>query len=107
MVFNDEDLSYRNGDSSTVSVTDWLLLDAIMLLNLIPIVGSIAAIAVYVVIASTRATAPSVQTRIIVNFIWLGVWLILVLIGVVLAAAGAVGPDTLSAVLGSMGLSGS
>ena len=76
MIFNNENLSYKNGDSATVSVTDWILFDAIGLLNLVPIAGPIAAIILYVLIAANYDSAPSVQNRIIVNFIWLGVWLL-------------------------------
>lgn len=94
MVFNDEKMSYRNGDSSTVGVLDWLLFDAIGILSIIPIVGPIAAIVLYVVIGSFRDSSPSVQNRIIVNFIWLGVWLVALLVLAILGMAGVFDPNS-------------
>ena len=88
MLFNNASLSWRNGDSATVSVGDWLLLDVIGFLNLIPIVGTVACLVLYIVIAANRETAPSVQNRIIVSLIWLGVWVFVILLFNVLVVAG-------------------
>ena len=99
MIFNNEDLSYKNGDSATVGIVDWILFDAIGLLNVVPIAGPIAAIVMYVLIAANYDGAPSVQNRIIVNFIWLGVWL---LVGAVLGLLMWVGVIDVAAIATKM-----
>lgn len=99
MILNNEDLSWKNGDSATVSVTDWLILDAIGFLGIVPIAGPIAAIVLYVLIAANRDGAPSVQNRIIVNFIWLGVWLLVSGILWLLVWAGAIDVAAIAAKL--------
>lgn len=88
MILNNPDLSYKNGDSATVSIGDWLLLDAIGLLNVIPIVGTVACLVLYIIIAANRETAPSVQNRIIVSLIWLGVWIFVLILFNLLVVAG-------------------
>lgn len=88
MIMNNPDLSYKNGDSATVGIGDWLLLDAIGFLNLIPIVGTVACLVLYIIIAASRETAPSVQNRIIVSLIWLGVWVLVLLLFCLLVMAG-------------------
>ena len=104
MILNNPDLSYKNGDSATVSVGDWLLLDVIGFLNLVPIVGTVACLVLYIVIAANRDTAPSVQNRIIVSLIWLGVWILVILLFNLLVAFGVLSmgwlPDALRGLAG-------
>lgn len=76
MLFDNEKLSYRNGDSATVGIGDWLGFDLIGVLCVIPFVGAIIAIVLYIVIAATRATSPTIQNRIIADLIWCGIALL-------------------------------
>lgn len=70
----------KNGGSATVIIKDWLKLDCVMLLSVIPIIGTIAAIIIYIVLGFHRNTAISIKSRIQANLVWLIVWLILSLI---------------------------
>lgn len=102
MILNNPDLSYKNGDSATVDVVDWLLLDVIGLLNIIPIVGTVVCLVLYIVIAANRETAPSVQNRIIVSFIWLGVWIFVMILFNLLVVAGVLNVGWLPSFLNSL-----
>lgn len=98
MIFNDEQLSQKNGDSSTVSIFNWFVYDLIKFLNVIPVIGTIAEIVLLIVIAATRGTSPTIQNRIIMDFIWLAVSLVVIILLVLLATAGVF---SLSNVLGT------
>lgn len=98
MIFNDEELSQKNGDSSTVSIFNWFVYDIIKFLTIIPIVGPIVDIVLLIVIAATRGTSPTIQNRIIMDFIWFGVGLLAIIILALLAVMGVFSLDN---VLGS------
>lgn len=87
-MFKNIELAQRNGQSATISKGNWFLYDCISFLNIIPIVGSIAALIIYIVIAASAQTAPSLRNRCIVDLIWAVV--ALVVIGIVIAVFGAV-----------------
>lgn len=69
-MFNQDKIAEANGASATVGLKQWLLMDCIMFLNIIPIIGSIAALVIYLVIAFGSNTAPSMKYRIIASLIW-------------------------------------
>lgn len=75
-MFDQSQLAMKNGSSATVSIKDWLLLDCLMFLNLIPIVGSIAVIVIYCVIGFGNTAAPSMRARILASLIWAAIALI-------------------------------
>lgn len=76
-MFNEEKLGVQNGTSATVSIKDWLLLDLVGFLSIIPIIGSIAAIIIYLVIGFGSSTARSMKNRVLASLIWLAIWLVL------------------------------
>lgn len=84
MLFDEVSLSVKNGQSATVSKTDWIKLALLSLLNVIPIVGSIAYLVVLIVLAANHDVAPSVRNYVVAGFIVAGVALAL---GIVLAIA--------------------
>lgn len=99
MIFNDVDMSQKNGDSSTVSIVNWFVYDLIKFLSIIPIIGTIIELVLLIVIAATRETSPSIQNRIIMDLIWLAAGLVLVAILVLFALLGSF---SVSGVLSSM-----
>lgn len=70
----------KNGGSATMIVKDWMKLDCVMLLSVVPIIGTIAAIIIYVVLGFHRDTATSIKSRIQANLVWLLIFLIISLI---------------------------
>ena len=75
-MFDESKLAPQNGVSATVSIKDWLLLDCIALLNIIPIVGSIVALILYIVIAFGSTTSVSMKNRVLASLLWLVIWTI-------------------------------
>ena len=66
-MFRQDEIAQENGQSATVGIKQWLVLDLVSLLNIIPIIGSIAALIIYIIIAVRNDTAPSMKSRIIIN----------------------------------------
>ena len=85
-MFKDTELSMTNGTSSTVSVGTWMKFDAIKLLGLIPIVGTLVTLIIYCVILFGSETAPSIKNRMIATLIWIAIGL--VICGLLIAIAG-------------------
>ena len=83
-MFGEQALSHQNGKSATVGIREWLLLDCLSLLNIIPIVGSIAYIVIILVIGFGSSSAVSMKNRIIASLIWIAIWVILVVVIVLL-----------------------
>jgi len=79
-MFDETKLAAQNGVSSTVSIKDWLLLDCIAFLNLIPVLGSIAAIIIYLIIAFGSSTSLSMKNRVLASIVWIVIWIIITLI---------------------------
>lgn len=96
MLFNGYDLAFKNGESATVSVGDWVKFGLLGLLNLVPIVGSLALLVIYVMLAVNRDTAPSMRNACIAGFILAGVAIALmtVLFVVAFGVLGASMPDS-------------
>ena len=102
MIMNNPDLSYKNGDSATIGISDWLILDAISFLNIIPIAGTVACLVIYIVIAAKYETAPSVKNRIIASLVWLGVWIFVFLLFDLLVVTGVLNIGWLPSFLKSL-----
>lgn len=98
MIFNDERLAERNGDSCTVSLRDWMLLGCLNLLALIPIIGALALIVLYIVLAANDGTSPSVRNYLVAALIWTAIWLVVAVVLLLLYAAGVI---DLSGLLGT------
>lgn len=87
MIFDEAQISNENGTSATVGLKQWLILDCIMFLNIIPVIGSVAALVIYLILAFGNRAAPSIRYRIMASLIWCVVAFILVII---LTTAGLV-----------------
>jgi hypothetical protein len=72
-MFNNTDLSARRGQSATMGVGTWMAFDCISLLHLIPILGTIAVLIIYLIILFGSQTAPSLRNRIVANLIWVAI----------------------------------
>ena len=59
--FSNEQLSLKNGQSATISTLNWLALEVLSLLNIIPVVGTIIWLFLYVVLCTKGTTAPSIR----------------------------------------------
>lgn len=76
-MFDESRLAPQNGVSATVTIKDWLLLDCIGFLNIIPIVGSIVALVLYLVIGFGSTTAVSMKNRVLASLLWFVIWFVL------------------------------
>ena len=97
--FADDNLTFQDGASATISVKSWFLLHLLGLFNLIPLVGFIVWLVIYLLIGFSSETAPSIRNYIKLQFIFclIGIVLaiILVIVGILLypsllAATGGV-----------------
>lgn len=70
-MFDESKLAASNGTSATVTIKDWLLYDCISLLNIIPIIGTIAALVIYAIIGFGSSAAPSMKNRVLASLVWL------------------------------------
>lgn len=85
MIFDNTKIADENGTSATVGLKQWFILDCIMFLNIIPVLGSLAALAIYLVLAFGNRAAPSMRYRIMASLIWCVIAIILI---VILTTAG-------------------
>ena len=72
-MFNNHDLSAKHGQSATMGAGTWMAFDCLALLNIIPVIGTIACIIIYIVLLVSSKTAPSLKNRIIANLIWIAI----------------------------------
>lgn len=79
-MFDESRLAQENGVSSTVKIKDWILLDLLSFLNVIPIIGSIAYIVILCVIGFGNKSAISMKNRVIASLIWMAVGIVLSLL---------------------------
>lgn len=82
-IFNATRMSRNNGLSANVKLSDWFKYDLLCLFNLIPVFGNIAYIIIAFVIAFGSKTAPSIKTRMQMNFIWAAVIICLEIIAII------------------------
>ena len=69
MIFDEAQISNENGTSATVGLKQWLILDCIMFLNIIPVIGSVAALVIYLILAFGNRAAPSIRYRIMASLV--------------------------------------
>lgn len=86
-MFKNVELAQRNGQSATITIGNWFLYDLIGLLNVIPIVGSIASLVIYIMIAVSKQTAPSMRNRCILDLIYSLIIFIVMIIVLVMFGA--------------------
>ena len=79
-MFKNDELKRKSGLSGTIGVGTWMAVDAIALLSVIPVVGSIAALVIYIYLLAAKATAPSIKNRIAADLIWVLIALVLFLV---------------------------
>lgn len=71
--FSNDYLSEKNGESATISLKNWFALWAISLVNLIPVVGLIVFIILYLKLGLKPTTAPSIRNYIKLCLIFTGI----------------------------------
>ena len=83
-LFSENKSLRKNGMSARVTLGDWLRLDCLSFLCLIPVLGTIAYLVIYFIIAFSGKTAASIKTRVQANLIWsaivLAVYIVLIVI---------------------------
>ncbi len=88
-LFSENKLARLNGTSATIKVGDWLKADCISFLNLIPCIGSLAAIVIYFILAFSSKTAKSLKNRYVASLIWSAIIVVLyIIVFAILAAVG-------------------
>ena len=60
----------KNGSSAKITWQDWFKLDCLTLLTLIPIVGPLLLLGIYIFLLVNNETAYSIRSRIKANLIW-------------------------------------
>lgn len=79
-MFDESKLAANNGVSSTVSMKDWILFDLIGFLNIIPIIGSIISLIIYLVIGFGSSSSHSMRNRVRASLMWVVIWVIVALV---------------------------
>lgn len=87
MIFNEVELAQKNGEGAVISVGDWIKYALLNLLNVIPIIGSIALLVIFILMAVKDDTAKSMRNAIIAGFILAGICLALSILLFIFAAA--------------------
>ncbi len=89
-LFSENKMARVNGTSATMKLGDWMKVDCLGLLSLIPCIGSIAALVIYFILAFSSKTNKSLKARYQASLIWTGIILALYLIlFIVIIAMGA------------------
>lgn len=90
-VFGEDTLTQKNGRGAIVKFGDWVKLDCIQFLSLIPFIGGIATLVIQIVLMCSEKTALSMRERLKANLIWaaisIGISVILVIIVVVVGGS--------------------
>ncbi len=86
-LFSETKMARINGTSATMKLGDWLKLDCLSFLTLIPCVGSIAYIVIYCILAFSSKTNKSLKARYQASLIWAAVGLALYLVLIIAVVA--------------------
>lgn len=70
----------KNGGSAKITYKDWMKLDLLGLLLLIPIAGPIMLIGIYIFLYVHKDTAESIRSRIKASLIWMLIYVIIAII---------------------------
>ncbi len=83
-MFNENRMARINGTSASVKISDWLKVDCLSFLTLIPCIGSIAYIVIYCILAFSSKTNKSMKARYQASLIWaaigLGLYLVIFIV---------------------------
>ena len=92
-LFSENKMARVNGRSANVKISDWLKFDCLSFINLIPVVGFIAYLVIYIIILCSGKTNVSIKNRMIASLIWsgiaVGIWVALILFLAVFGASVA------------------
>lgn len=83
-LFNEGDMRVENGLSAAVKVSDWIKLMCLSLLALIPVVGTIVYLILYLYLAFSQHTAESIKNYLKASLIVGAVSLVFVIVVVLL-----------------------
>ena len=83
-LFSENKLLRKNGLSARVTLKDWLKFDCLSFLSFIPIIGTLAYIVIYFIIAFSGKTSASLKTRAQATLIWSVVALVIYIVLIVL-----------------------
>lgn len=75
----------KNGGSAKITHKDWMKLDLLGLLFLIPIAGPIMFIGIYIFLYFHKDTAESIRSRIKASLIWMLIYAVIAIVIVVVA----------------------
>lgn len=101
-LFSENRLRRLNGASARLTVGDWMKADCFAFLNLIPILGQIALIVIYCILAFSSKTAQSLKTRYQASLIWAGILLALYIVIIVIIVALGISLAGLATDLGTV-----
>lgn len=62
--FSDDNLIFRDGASATISMMTWFRLHLLSLFTLVPLIGPIVWLIIYIIIGIREETAPSIRNYI-------------------------------------------
>lgn len=85
--FADDNLTFQAGTSATITMKTWFFLRLLSLFNLIPLVGTIVWLVIYIWIGFRAETAPSIQNYIKLQVIFTAVWMVLSIILTLIAVS--------------------
>lgn len=78
--FNESELEYKNGTAGNVTMLDWFLFDLFKLIAIIPVVGAIAFIILYIVLAFRKELSQPIKARVRLDLIYAAISMALALI---------------------------
>lgn len=86
--FSDEEVSARNGCSATIGMKEWLAIWALNFVSVIPIIGFIVYLIIFIKLGWGEGTAPSLANQIKLNLI---ISLIVALVVILAVVTGVIG----------------
>ena len=87
--FSNQNLSERNGVSATISMGNWFLLMLLGLVTIIPVIGVIVYLVLYIMLGVKKTTAPSLANYIKLYLIFAAIMSVFVIIIFVIGGIGA------------------
>ena len=83
-LFSENKLLRKNGMAARVTLKDWLKFDCLSFLSFIPIVGTLAYLVIYFIIAFSGKTSESLKTRAQATLIWSLVAIVIYIVLIIL-----------------------
>ena len=91
-MFNETEMAAQNGLSATMTIKDWIKYSLLSLLSLIPFVGSITYLVIYIVLICSQDTNKSLRNYMLANLIISCVALVLCVGLIVLILGSSIAP---------------